>query len=155
MTAQSSAKDLLPRPQRSTSHGLTPLQRQMNRFFEDLGDGWDTFTDFRLTPAMDAVETEAGLELTLELPGLTREEVSITVDSDELTVTGVKRAEHEVKDRNYRVMERSYGDVRRSISLPRSVDATKVTATMSNGVLKLVAPRRAESEAKTIPIQSA
>lgn len=154
MTMQSSTKDLLPRLQRSTAQALTPLQRQMSRFFEDIGDGWDSFRDFRMIPAMDAVETDAGLELTLELPGMTREDVTITADGDELSVTGVKRAEHEAKDHNYRIWERTYGEFRRSIGLPRSVDGTKVTATMKDGVLKLVAPRRAENQSKTIPIQS-
>jgi HSP20 family protein len=67
----------------------------------------------------------------------------------------VVKREHEGKKRGARVLERAYGEFSRSIYLPRSVDGEKIKATMANGVLKILAPRRPEVETKTIPIQSA
>lgn len=156
MTAHTPTKDLLPRLQRSATQALMPLQREMSRFFEEFGEGWDTLSGARPAPCMDAVETKAGMEITLELPGLSREDVAISVDDDMLTVSGEKKSEHETKDRNYRLIERSYGQFSRSFYLPRSFDGAKVKATMADGVLKIVAPRRPESAgAKTIAIQPA
>jgi HSP20 family protein len=155
MTAHTSTKELLPRLQRSATHAIAPLQREMNRFFEELGEGWETFASPGPLPSMDVAETKAGMEITLELPGLSREEVTISVDDDLLTVTGEKKSEYEAKDRNYRLTERSYGHFSRSLYLPRSYDGANVKATMKDGVLKLVAPRRAQAAgAKTITIQA-
>lgn len=155
MTVHAPTRALLPRLQQAAVHAFTPLQREFYRFFEDLGDGWDTFNGFRMAPVMDAVETKAGLELTLELPGLTRDEITITVDEDLLTVSGEKKSAHDAKAHGARVLERSYGEFSRSIYLPRSVDGGKIKATMADGVLRILAPRRPEIETKTIPIQSA
>lgn len=155
MTLTTPTKDLLPRLQRQTARAFTPFRREMNRFLEELGEDWDAFAEVRMAPRMDVLETKAGLEVTLELPGLTRDQVSITVDGDVLTVSGEKKAEHETKDRNYRILERSYGEFSRSVFLPRSVDGGKVKATMADGVLKILAPRRPDVESKTIPIQPA
>lgn len=147
-------KALLPRLQRSAVHAFTPLQREFNHFFEDLGQGWDAFSALRMAPAMDAVESKEGLEITLEVPGLTRDEITISVDEDLLMVSGEKKPEHEAKAQGARVQERTYGEFSRAIYLPRSVDGGKIKATMANGVLKILAPRRPELETKIIPIQS-
>lgn len=153
MTAHTPTKDLLPRLQHSASHAFTPLQREFNRMFEQLGEGWESFAAFRMAPCMDAVETKHGLEVTLELPGLSRKDVTITVDGDALTVSGDKKADQVTKRRAFRLGERSYGEFSRSIYLPRSVDGGKIKATMADGVLKITAPRRSDAETKTIPIE--
>lgn len=72
MTVRASAKtraaaprDFIPRLQRSAGRALTPLQREFSRFLGELGDGWDTFTDFRALPRMDVVDgalRRAGVE---------------------------------------------------------------------------------------------
>jgi HSP20 family protein len=155
VTAHTPTKALLPRLQQSAVHAFTPLQRELNRFFEDLGEGMDLFSSLRMGPSMDAVESKKGLEITLEVPGLARDEINITVDEDLLTVSGEKKCEHERKKHGARVQERAYGEFSRSIYLPRSVDGGKIKATMANGVLKILAPRRPEVETKTIAIQSA
>lgn len=155
MTTQPTAKPLIPSIQRSAAQALAPLQREFNRLFEELGSGWEAFTDIRVLPSMDVLDTKDGLEIDLELPGLKREEIKISVDGDLLTVSGEKKAEAETKDRNFRVVERSYGEFSRSLYLPRTIDASKITAVMSDGVLKITAPRRLDAETKTVEIKSA
>lgn len=154
MTAQTPAKDLIPNLQRTATTAFAPLQREMNRFFEELGEGWNSFTEFRLAPRMDAVDTDKGLEVTVEVPGLTRDQVKITADDDLLTISGEKKSEHESKGNNYRLLERSYGDFSRSIYLPRSLDSEKISASMEHGVLKILVPKRADAQTKTIPIEA-
>lgn len=154
MTAQPATKPFLPALQRSASEVFTPIQREFNRLFDHLGSGWDTLTDLAVSPRMDMQDTKDAIQVTVELPGLTQDDVKIAVEDDVLTVSGEKKAEKDVKAENYRFSERAYGAFSRSILLPRSVDADKIKATMTDGVLKIVAPKDGAAAAKTIEIQS-
>lgn len=155
MTTQSSGKTLVPSIQRTAASAFAPLQREFNRLFDELGSGWEAFTESRVLPSMDVLDTKDGLEIDVELPGLKRDAIKISVDGDLLTISGEKKTETESKDRNFRMVERSYGEFSRSLYLPRTVDASKITATMTDGVLKITAPRRSDAETKTVEIRSA
>jgi HSP20 family protein len=152
MTTQTAGKDLIPNLQRKATSAFAPLQRELNRFFDEIGDGWNAFS--LTAPPVDVVDTDTGMEITVELPGLSRDEVKITAEDDMLNITGEKKVEHEKKDDNYRVLERTYGEFSRSIYLPRSVDPQKITAEMKNGLLKIVVPKRDGVETRTIEIQA-
>lgn len=140
--------------QRNATSALAPLQREFSRFMGELGEGWNAIAEFRPVPRMDVVDTDKGVDISVELPGLTRDQVKITAEDDLLTISGQKTAEHEEKDKGYRLIERSYGAFSRSVYLPRSLDAEKITATMADGVLKIFVPKRPGAETKTIEIQS-
>jgi len=71
-----------------------------------------------------------------------------------LTVSGEKKAEKTVEEKDYRLSERSYGAFSRSIVLPRSVDADKITAVMKDGVLKISAPKDGQATTRTVAIQA-
>lgn len=155
MTGQQPEKPFLPTLQRSGANAFSPLQREFNRLFEELGAGWETFTEMRASPVMDVIDTKEGVEIDVELPGLKREDIKISVDGDLLTVSGEKKIEKESNARNYRMVERSYGEFTRSVYLPRSIDSSKITATMADGVLKIAAPKRPEATTQTIEIRPA
>jgi len=154
MSAHLPTNRLLPSLQQSAVNVFSPVQRELDRIFDQLGAGWSALADFELTPRMDLVETKDSIELSLEMPGISRSDVKIAVEGDVLTVRGEKKAEKETKDRNGRVLERSYGAFERSVTLPRNVDASKIKATMADGVLKIVAPRQAGEEPRSIEIQA-
>ena len=155
MTVHTPAKQLMQTLPRSAASAFAPLQRGIDRLFDDFGRSWGAFSAADLSPSMDMVETKDGLELTFELPGLTRDQVEISLDDDVLTVRGEKKQETEEKDRNRRVVERSYGAFSRAITLPRGVDPSQIKASMEHGVLKIVAPKPAGAETRKIEIQSA
>jgi len=155
MTAQPPAKQFLPALQRSTTSVFAPVQREFDRLFDQLATGWSALSDFDLAPRMDVRDTKDGLEITVELPGMSQDDVKIAVEDDVLTVSGEKKAHSETKEKTYRISERSYGDFSRSITLPRSIDANKIKATMRDGVLALVAPRDGATRSKAIKIQAA
>jgi HSP20 family protein len=154
MTDKSPTNDLLPALQRTANSAFAPLQRELNRFFEELGEGFGALTELKLSPRIDAVDTEKGLEVTVELPGLKKDDIKITAEDDMLTISGEKKSEHETKEDNYRMVERAYGQFSRSIYLPRSLDPSKISAAMSDGVLKISVPKREGAQTKTIEIQS-
>ena len=151
MTASTSSKDFLPSLQRSASHAFQPLQREVNRLMDEMGSGWSALA-LRAFPSMDVADTADALEITAELPGLSRDDVKIAVDGDMLTISGEKRTEVESKDRNFRTVERSYGEFSRAVYLPQSVDQNRIDAHMADGVLRITAPKKADAETRTVKI---
>jgi HSP20 family protein len=153
-SAPAPAKSFPPQVPASASRVFAPLQREFDRILDDLGSGWTSLTEIAPVPRMDLRDTETAVELSVELPGLKRGDVDIRVDDDVLTISGEKRNEVREEDRRYRVFERTYGAFSRSVTLPRSVDPGKIKAVMSDGVLKITAPKRQGEGGKKIEIQS-
>ena len=123
---------------------------------------WDPFRDFGFTtghtwvPPVDIYQTgEHELVLKAELPDLTREEIDITVENFVLTLKGEKKLASEVKEEQFHHIERSYGSFSRSFSLPRTVDASKVSAEYKNGVLTVRLPLREEAKPRQIKVDVA
>jgi len=132
------------------------LHREIDRLFDDFTrGGLPSFASAGATVRMDLADTKAGIELTAELPGLEEKDVQVTLTDNVLTVSGEKQAEKEEKEKNYHFIERSYGAFSRSIELPADIQADKITATMTSGVLKVVVPRAAKAEPKKIEVKPA
>lgn len=108
------------------------------------------------SPPVSVSETKDELIFSAELPGLTREQVSIDVENDVLTISGEKteeRTEGE-EERSYHLWERSYGSFRRSFTLPRAVKAEDAKASFNNGVLEVRLPKAPEAKGRKIEISS-
>jgi len=133
---------------------LVAMQDRVARLFGDVYLR-DEDTGFRgtWTPAVDIFETENhDLVVKAELPGLSREDIEVTVENSTLVLKGSKKFEAEVKEESYRRVERSYGTFHRSFTLPNTVDASKVTADYRNGVLTVKLPFREEARPRTINV---
>ncbi len=156
-------KDLLPWARREPGageirpveqHPMADLQRQMNALFENFWRGMDRpFANLDLpsgegAPRTDVVETDDGVEISVELPGMEQKDIEVSLTGDSLTIKGEKKIEKQEEKKGYYVSERSYGSVYRSIPLPPGVDAGKADATFKNGVLKVRLPQTAEAKEK-------
>ena len=97
-----------------------------------------------LTPRIDFAETEAGYELTADLPGLDEDRVDISVVNDVLTIQGERSYEQESDGRNVHLSERGFGSFKRSFSLPDNVDQNDISAKLKNGVLEIHLPKSKE-----------
>ncbi len=95
---------------------------------------------FGLPPA-DLKETDQEMRLAIELPGLAREDIDISIDGDALVVCGHKAEESQDASATYRVNERRYGRFERIFPLPPEVDRNKIEARFQDGVLKITAPK--------------
>ena len=104
-------------------------------------------------PAVDIVENENEYTVNVELPGVNKDDVKITVANDVLTVRGEKKMEKETKDRNYRRTERTYGSFQRSFTLPTHVKSDKIEANYNNGVLTITLPKVEEAKPKEIEVK--
>ena len=104
-------------------------------------------------PAMDVTEASDAYVVTLELPGTTKEDISIECHDDVLTVRGEKKSEREEQDEHRHYTERTFGVFSRSLRLP--ADASEdVHATFRDGVLTVVIPKVAVRGPRVVPIES-
>lgn len=146
-------KSFLPAITDQATHFFAPLQREIDRVFNEFSRGVAANDMFAPSPDMDLVETAEGVELTVELPGLKSEDVSVTIEDGILTVAGEKRSETDETRKGYRLVERRYGSFSRSIKLPAGVIADQMKATLDQGVLKVTAPREKGTEGRKVPIE--
>lgn len=106
-------------------------------------------------PAVDVTEDDKAYYISAELPGLSEQDVQVSVTDDILTLRGEKKQEIEKKEANYYIAERSYGSFQRSFVLPENVDREHIEAKFSQGVLTLTLPKTAapQSQQKTIEVK--
>lgn len=106
------------------------------------------------SPNSEAAATDDYYEITIELPGVSEDQINVEVLDNRLTVTGEKKTSHEEKDKSYYFSERTYGSFRRSFRLPTDADPDKILATHKDGILEIkVAKTTPEtSQSKTINI---
>jgi len=105
------------------------------------------------TPAVEMAETDDELLLSVELPGMKREDIQVTLDDGVLTIRGEKKEEREEKEKRYHLWERRYGTFERSFTLPRSVDPKGIKARFEDGVLKIEMPKSRQARGQRIEVE--
>jgi len=135
---------------------MATLQDRVNRIFADAynrhGED-DLTTRGAWVPPVDIFENDNHeLVLKAELPDVTREDISLRVENNTLTISGHKKAETDVKEQQYRRIERTYGSFSRSFTLPSTVDASAIAADYKNGVLTVRLPLREEAKPRQIQV---
>lgn len=90
-----------------------------------------------LTPRVDLLEEKDALIAKVDVPGIEKEDLAVTVEGESLTVKGSFKTGHEVKEKDYYFSERATGGFIRTIPLPCTVNTDKVTATLRNGLLEI------------------
>jgi len=140
-------------------HELETLGNRMRGFFDyptffapsvftapmlETGEWW---------PAVELVEADGEFVLTAEIPGMSKEDVDISVEDNVLTLKGEKKFEHEEERDRMHVRERRYGTFQRSFALPRNVQAGKIKAEYKDGVVELHMPKAPEAQGRKIQIQ--
>lgn len=101
-------------------------------------------------PRFDVKETPEAFLFKADLPGVNQSDVDISLNGNQLTITGKREAEQPQASENFFMMERSYGSFSRSFTLPTSADVDKIKADLSYGVLTIELPKRAESQPRKI-----
>ncbi len=134
-----------------------PFAQLVDRFFNGyslpvapVADQGRTFL-----PAVDIVEKDNAFLATVDLPGLKKEDIEISLEDGVLTIAGERKFEHEEspeEGKSFRRIERSYGSFKRSFTLPRGVDFASIDATFTDGVLKLSLPKSEVAKARKIAI---
>jgi len=161
------SKETLPNYGLFDWHPLDTLRRQIDRLFEDAPfpkgatPDLEPFGRFSIgwaaTPAVDLVEKDKEYQITAELPGIDEKNVEVKLSNGSLIISGEKKEEREEKDKGYFLSERRYGSFRRAFRVPENVEADKIDATFTKGVLTVRLPKSAQAQKaeKSIDIKAA
>jgi len=135
--------------------GISTLQEQVNRLFENSFNGRSDSSLASWAPAVDVHETENELVVTADIPGMNEKDIDVRVENNMLTISGERKTESNVKDDNYLRVERTYGSFSRSFSLPNTVNTEGIAAEYNNGVLSVRLPKREETKPRQVKVNVA
>lgn len=101
-----------------------------------------------LAPSLDVYDEKKDVVVKAELPGLTKDDVQVTLSDSTVTIKGEKKREKEVKEKDFYRSEREYGSFLRTVPLPAAVNADQVVANFKDGVLEIRLPKSDTPRAK-------
>jgi HSP20 family protein len=131
------------------------LRDELNSLFEmpvwsNFGRQSQLFSGW--TPALDLYQNNDNLVAVVELPGMRKEDIEISLHDGMLTISGERKSESGNNGENGERTERFTGKFRRSITLPTRVDAGKVSANYKDGILTVTLPKAEEAKPKQIQV---
>jgi len=129
---------------------LRRMQSEMNRLFSGFGA-----TTAREFPPINIWLGENSVVVTTELPGITGDEVNLSLQEDVLTLSGKREPKPQQQNVEWQRRERAYGSFSRAVQLPFRVDPDKVQARFNNGVLEIELERLEADRPKKIAIRAA
>lgn len=133
------------------------IQREINRAFDGFfrRDTWDedNLVPTSWSPSVDVAERNDEYVVKVELPGVSKDDVKITMQDNVLTIRGEKKEEKETKESSYHRVERSYGSFQRFFTLPTTVKSDKVDASYKDGILTISLPKAEEAKPKQIEVK--
>ena len=135
---------------------LFTMRREMNRMFDGFFRGDLTEKASNLTswiPAVDITEHEDGYVVKVDLPGVSKDDVRITFESNVLTIRGEKKQEREANKENVHRIERSFGTFQRAFTLPTSVKYDRIDAVYKDGILAITLPKAEEARPRQIEVK--
>ena len=125
---------------------------------------WDPFREIAPLGAMDRIndfdapfevkETKEGYLFKADVPGIKESDLTINLSGNRLSVSGKREEEKKHESETYFSYERSYGSFTRSFTLPEGIEADKVHASLKDGVLSILVPKRPEAQPKKVAIKT-
>ncbi|ABM17159.1 Hsp20/alpha crystallin family protein [Marinobacter nauticus] len=140
---------------------ISEFEDMMNRYNRMFGlartngerEGKDLFSRSDWAPAVDIKETPEAFMVEAELPGMSKDDVKVTVHDGVLTIQGERKSEEETKDKKLHRIERFYGSFMRRFTLPDNVDENSVKANFKDGLLTLSIQKAEPKEPKAIEVE--
>ena len=123
---------------------LANLQEELDRFFETPALSW--------APALDVHEDKDSYRIRVELPGMKREDIQVSIDDGSLVISGERPVENVDEGTEVHRQERFYGKFSRVLSLPTAVNADKVQAGYKDGILTVTLPKAEEAKPQQINV---
>jgi len=129
------------------------IGRRMRKFVDEFPEGF-SFEVGGFNPRLDLAEDDSNILVFIELPGVSKENVKLSIQDNILTIKGEKKKEVDDEKVNYFRTERVFGSFSRAIELPVEVDLDNVSAKFENGVLYIELPKQQKAKKeKTIEIK--
>ncbi|MBO8152607.1 MAG: Hsp20/alpha crystallin family protein [Candidatus Marinimicrobia bacterium] len=139
-------------PRKSILDLYNEVNRLFDSFFAPTEEEEETFAT-RFYPAVDIEEKDKEYYVTVELPGVKKNDVKVAVKDNLLMISGEKKSEKEEKGKNYHRSERVFGSFQRTFRLPELVDQDNISAEYKDGVLHITIPKKEEAVSKEIEIK--
>ncbi len=168
---EKSAREVKKKSDEITPYTTRGIQRDfdrlMRRFQRDFDDFWETpsllisemgrrgsmipFLESTL-PSVDLEDQGKMYRLTVDLPGFKKEDVQVELEEDAVTINAKRSESSDEKTKNYVHRERSSQTFYRKIGLPEEVLSDEAKASLNNGLLEVVLPKKQPKETKKLPI---
>jgi HSP20 family protein len=123
---------------------LANLQDELERLFESPSPAW--------APALDVHEDKESYTVRVELPGLKREDISVSLQDDALVISGERKTETIKENTEVHRQERFYGKFSRALTLPTAVSGDQVKAAYKDGILTVTLPKAEEAKPKQVVV---
>lgn len=133
---------------------LASLRDEMDRLFDFTYPSRDTGLFSGWSPALDLYDDKDSFVVSVELPGMKKEDIDLSLHDGVLTISGERRHERENKEGETFRSERYFGKFQRSVSLPAVVDSSKVKASYKDGVLTVHLPKAEEAKPRQIEVKA-
>jgi HSP20 family protein len=130
---------------------LDDFRRELGRLVENVLEPDDGSRAF--TPCVNLVESDQGMEVTVDLPGVQPQDVQIEIKEGQLWISGERKQEVEHVGKTVHRIERRFGQFRRSVPLGVNADIDKVDARCKDGVLTITIPKSESAKPKRIEIK--
>jgi HSP20 family protein len=137
---------------------LEDMRRDMDRLFDEFTKParrrriWPK-SEGLVIPSIDLYDKKTDIVVKIELPGVRREDIDLTITKDTLMLKGEIKKDDDVQEEDYYISERMFGSFSRTVALPCEVESEKAQATMNNGLLEIVIPKREQARPKEIKIE--
>lgn len=145
------------RPELATWPGfghLTDLRDEIDRLFEaplaELARGSQLLSGW--TPALDMFEDRDNVYVRLEVPGMKKEDIELSLHDGSLSISGERKGEEKSQEGEVYRSERFFGRFQRTITLPTTVASDKVKAQYKDGILSVTLPKAEEAKPKHIDV---
>ncbi len=109
--------------------------------FADIPESEEAKEILDFVPAVNTREGKDAYHIDVDLPGVSKEDVDVSVDKNILTISGKRESKNEVKEDDYYRVESAYGKFSRSFTLPENVDIENIRAASEDGVLEVIIPK--------------
>ena len=135
---------------------VVALQDRINRMFDDAfprsrsADSEPELCNWR--PAVDIYETDGSVVVNAELPGVRKEDVSVEVKDNILTIKGERFSDQSIDEESYYRRERCFGTFSRSFSLQHHVNPENIRAKFKDGILQIEVPKPEEEQPRQITV---
>ena len=131
---------------------LASFRDEVNRLFDFSWPSRDTGLLSGWSPALDVSDDKDNLVVKVELPGMKKEDINLSLHDGVLTISGERKHERETKEGGTFRSERYFGKFQRSVTLPSAVDSSKVNASYKDGILTVELPKAEEAKPKQIAV---
>jgi HSP20 family protein len=130
------------------------LREDFDDIVKDFFAGFSNINASRgVYPLLDIKEDKSKYTIDIEIPGIEKKDLKISVKKDNLIIQGEKKEERKKEEESYLRVERSYGNFTRSVKLPTEINQSKITAKYNNGVVRIILPKKEKDNAKEVQVK--